>query len=128
MTCAQCRHTGGWLEDEATGKPVGRCPCMHRGASIGTPGPTSLAADAHPGDMKTALLVIHDAIQGRDTISANSIRYLMDIANVKNQVRGPAFARAVAEGLLEPIAQETSTGQSAHGKPVVTYRVLRRSA
>jgi hypothetical protein len=124
MTCAQCRHTGGWLEDEATGRPVGRCPCMHRTVVTG---PT-VAADAHPGDMKTALLVIHDAIQGRDTISANSIRYLMDIANVKGQVRGPAFARAVAEGILEPIAQETSTGQSAHGKPVVTYRVLRRSA
>jgi hypothetical protein len=123
MTCAQCRHDGGWLLHPDTKMPVGRCPCMHRT----TTGP-AVAADAHPGDMKTALLVIHDAIQGRDTISANSIRYLMDIANVKNQVRGPAFARAVAEGLLEPIAQETSTGQSAHGKPVVTYRVLRRSA
>jgi hypothetical protein len=66
---------------------------MHR-----TPTGPAVAADAHPGDMKTALLVIHDAIQGRDTISANSIRYLMDIANVKGQVRGPAFARAVAEG------------------------------
>lgn len=134
MTCAQCRHDGGWLLDEATGKPVGRCPCMHRGASIGTPGPTSLAADAHPQALDAAVRIIRDAARARTTFSSNDIRHQLDAAQVRGPVVGAAFSKCARDGMIRHAGDYVpSTDPGTHGHPVKVwesqlYGIARRSA
>jgi hypothetical protein len=126
MTCAQCRHTGGWLEDEATGKPVGRCPCMHRTVT----GP-AVAADAHPQALDAAVRIIRDAARARTTFSSNDIRHQLDAAQVHGPVVGAAFSKCARDGMIRHAGDYVpSTDPGTHGHPVKVWvsRLYRGSA
>lgn len=129
MTCAQCRHTGGWLEDEATGKPVGRCPCMHRTVT----GPAA-AADAHPQALGAALRIIEHAAKTLASFSANNILDEIEAAQVPGPVVGNAFSAAAKKRWIEFHGQyEPSLKPGTHGHPIKRwesrlYRIARRTA
>lgn len=121
--CAACRETAGWIEDEA-GNLLYRCPC--RSQVPASPRQVKAAAmkataEAHETAMKAALLVIRDKAETLPLVSGNDCRDEMDTAGIDTQLLGPAFARAVKLGWLEPEDFVQSTGPSAKGAYLRRY-------
>lgn len=71
-----------------------------------------------------ALRIVRQWAESHPFVSANDVRARMDVASIPGQLRGPAFARAIKAGFIEPVSLETSTDPGTHAKPVTTYRSL----
>ena len=117
-----CQRRAGWIED-ADGNITGRCPCRTAPPS---PQQAKNAAMKHvattkDAQMRAALRIIREAAQANRVISANTVRWQMEAAQVEGSVRGPAFTQAVANGWISEIAREASKDHGTHGKPVARY-------
>lgn len=68
-----------------------------------------------------AVRMIHQFALTNSTLSANDLRRDMDKAGIDPAVRGGAWSSAVRAGYIAAEVYETSTGRSAHSKPVTRY-------
>ena len=121
--CGQCDH--GWLTD-TDGNITGRCPCRHRTI---TPQQardhgTAATVEAHPDAMRATLAIIRDAAKQHSTISANTIRTELRIAQIPGPVVGAAFRQAVKDRVLVSTGYEPSTDVATHAHPVRSYESL----
>lgn len=132
--CANCRDTAGWLEDES-GQIIGRCPCRHRVITPAEARDHGVAAttEANPQAMRAALHIIRDAALAHPSLSSNTVRHEMRIAQVPGPVVGAAFHQAARDKVLRRIGYVASTDPATHAHPVVEwesliYRKLGRAA
>lgn len=123
--CNDCRDTSGLLYDETTDPPtVTRCPCRDQRQTAAAARDQAIATVglAKPQQMRTAYRIIESEAQLSQYVSANTVRTAMETAQIDGPVRAAAFRKAVAEGLLEPDGEVTSTDVGTHAKRVTQYR------
>lgn len=122
--CNTCRDTDGWLLDPETFLPVRRCPCAEIVQSAEKARDEALLAVdwAKPKQRAAAYQIIRDEAAASPTLTADTVRERMNIAQIDNSARTAAFRKAVAEGLLEPDGEVRSTHPATHGKKIVRYR------
>lgn len=88
-----------------------------------------LALDVLKPDAHTAFTRIVRAVEPGALVSVNSLRDMLDAADIPNPSRGGLFDGACRQGLLEPYRTPegfaittSSTGDSANGSSVRLYR------
>lgn len=88
-----------------------------------------LALDVLKPDAITAFRRIIRSVEPGALVSVNSLRDLLDAADIPNPSRGGLFATACTSGLLEPYRSPDgfditckSTGSTANGSTVRIYR------
>jgi hypothetical protein len=130
MTSAAC-SVCGWPIDPVAGRTHPACDPTPEAEEIRTRHREWVAAGAPAGGRTTtqkALDIIRAAAVDHQFLDANVLRDRFDRADVPGPARGPAWARAIRAGLVEPVGFTPSTQARTNGHRVAQYRSLLRSA
>lgn len=126
--CSNCVLDGGIDYSD----PDDPRPCDHGklaaevGAAVARDQALAATGDAHPGALKAALKIIHDAARANPVVSSNTVRGLMNLADVPGPVRGRAWRQACEDPhkWVRAVDTEPSTQRETHAHHVRTYESL----
>lgn len=121
--CSAC----GYAIDPAAGTRHPVCDPTPDAAQIRRQHDDWIRAGMPPGGFtiqQRALSIIRVAAGYAAELSSNGLREAFDRASIPGPLRGPAWARAVKAGYIEPIGHTPSTGEKTNNHHVQRYRSL----